>query len=58
MIVVNNLKLRPGESEKRLQKMAAQALKLRVEILPLLLYIRSLWMPVARTTSTMYTPGH
>ena len=31
MIVVNNLKLRPGESEKRLQKMAAQALKLRVE---------------------------
>lgn len=31
MIVVNNLKLRPGESEKRLPKLAAQALKLRTE---------------------------
>ena len=31
MIVVNNLKLRPGESEKRLQKLAAQALKVKVE---------------------------
>ena len=31
MIVVNNLKLRPGESEKKLQKMAAQALKIKVE---------------------------
>ncbi|MBQ3258057.1 MAG: hypothetical protein IJA67_11695 [Oscillospiraceae bacterium] len=31
MIVVNNLKLRPGESEKRLQKLAARELKLRVE---------------------------
>ena len=31
MIVVNNLKLRPGESEKRLQKMAAQELGMKVE---------------------------
>ena len=31
MIVVNNLKLRPGESEKRLPKLAAQALGCRAE---------------------------
>ena len=31
MIVVNNLKLRPGESEKRLQKMAAQELGMKTE---------------------------
>ena len=31
MIIVNNLKLRPGESEKRLPKMAAQALRCRAE---------------------------
>lgn len=31
MIVVNNLKLKPGESEKKLQRMAAQALKCKVE---------------------------
>ncbi len=31
MILVNNLKLRPGESEKRLPKLAAQALRCRTE---------------------------
>ncbi len=43
MIVVNNLKLKPGESEKRLKKMALQALKLKdADVTDVAIYKKSL----------------